>query len=150
MILEEYIQENLKTREAKNLHQTLKTIGLWSLPDSEDHQTLNTITLWKTKDSKGPRITSDFVFFWSCLYQTQIVKFIFFWSCPETNKELQGQKEWLDNSSCSKGISNVPSMTLSILDNIPTSLIWRFSTTLNALAPFQRLLNPCLYKELKT
>jgi len=59
------------------------------------------------KDLEEPRLHVRFVIFCSCLYQSLIVQFVFFWPHVETNKELQGQKEWTNNSWFWKGISNV-------------------------------------------
>jgi len=65
--------------------------------------------------------------------------FIFFWPSVETDKGHQGQREWTNTSSFSKGFSNDYPTKSSISGNDPTPLIWCFSTTLNALTLFSNV-----------
>jgi len=80
---------------------------------------------------EGARLHIKFVVFYSCLHQGSEYNFLFFWPRVETDKELQGQREWTDTSNFNNGFSNDYPSKLSISGNGPTSLIWSFSMTLN-------------------
>jgi len=109
------------------------------------------IRLWVTqtpthRDSKGPISLVTFVFLWEG--SLSVVQFVFFWiTCLAKFKDKMNET---DNSTCNNRFRMSLPTTLTISGNIPMTIIWSFTTTLNALTPLQRLSNPCQYKELKT